>query len=448
MTTNNSFFPAQADILITDGHVLCMDEGYLSYEVGAVTLSDGIITAVGDAKNAKNVQATETIDAKGMLIVPGLINTHCHAGMTLFRGLADDKNLDDFLKTVWAAEADHVNVDTVYAGAAVGIAEMVAGGITHFVDMYSLPPATLKAARKIGISMTSGPAFVGFHRPSSPTWSFKIDSAHSFIEAEKDSADVQIMIMPHSAYTLDEPQLRELVKLSEQYGLHMHTHGAEAPSEMSQVAAMHNNDRPINVLEKTGLLARNGLIAHGVHLNNQEIDVMAKSGASISHCPLSNAKLASGTARIDDLRSAGVNISLGTDGPSSGNDLDLWKAMRHASYLNTLTTGDPESLPARELFAMATRNGAKALGLEDEIGTLEVGKRADIAIIDMTSLHLTPSYDPYSSLAYSVGRDDVCHVIARGKIVVKNRWVLNDLNSEMACVQDIANQIMKSSKTA
>ncbi|MBL1421880.1 MAG: amidohydrolase [Alphaproteobacteria bacterium] len=435
-------FPQAADILVLGGEILTMDGKFTSFEDGAIAISDSKIVAVGHQVDAANCEACDTINAEGMLVTPGLVNTHCHAAMTLFRGLADDVPLDLFLKTVWAAEAEHVNYNNVFAGATLGIAEMAMGGITHFVDMYMEPEATIAASRKVGISLTSGPIFMGINSVSSDEWQEQMRVADAYLSIAKDKPDVQNMIMPHSSYALDMAQLKDLVALAQKYDIRMHTHGAEAPSEMKLVAALHDGARPIDVFESAGVFAQGGtLIAHAVDLTDEEITRMADCGVSVSHCPLSNSKLASGMARVRDLRAAGVTVSLGTDGASSGNDLDLWKAMRLASFVSALLTEQPAVLPAREIFAMATREGAKALGLEDEFGTLEVGKRADIMMIDMSALHLTPSYDPYSSLVFAAGREDVCHVIANGALVVENKQLIADISSEIMQVKRVADQI-------
>ncbi len=434
-------FPQQADTLITGGHILCMDEDFTDYKNGAIAITDGKISAIGTADQAKSTTANEIIDAQGSVIIPGLINTHCHVAMTLFRGLADDRPLNDFLTTVWAAEAAHLSEETVYAGAALGIGEMLLSGVTHFVDMYSRPACALKAADKMGMSMTTGPAFVGFSRPDTPTWEDKLEAAEKLISSIIHRDDVQIMIMPHSSYTLDHKQLTDLVALAEKYDLRMHTHGAEAPSEMEQVAKMHEGARPIEALARTGTLERNLLIAHAVHLNEEEIALIAQKGATISHCPLSNAKLSSGMADIAALRAAGVTVSLGTDGASSGNDLDMWKAMRHASFLTKSLTGNPSELTAKELLAMATIEGAKALGLEKTTGSIEIGKHADLAMLDMSALHLTPNFDSYSTLAYAAGREDIHRVISKGKTVVKDRKLIADISEEVALVKETAEKI-------
>lgn len=433
-----SDFPERADLLIRGGHILTMDDDFSAHDDGAIAITDGRIVAVGADADASATRADTEIDGDGCFVMPGLINTHCHAAMTLFRGLADDRDLDGFLKRVWTAEAAYITPETVELGATIGAAEMALGGITHFTDMYWHPEATIAAARRIGLSLTTGPVFIGFDGIDGMTFEGRLDWAERFIDSHRDAPDLQLMAMPHSCYTLDAAQLAEIVALADRMGVGCHIHGAESPSEMALVARNHDGARPIGVFGDSGVLDRAPLIAHAVHLDDAEIALLAETGATVSHCPLSNAKLASGTARIGDLVRAGVPVSLGTDGASSGNDLDLWKAMRHAGFMQCLATGDPAALPARDLVAMATSGGARALGLQDETGAITPGRRADIALIRHTAPHMVPHYDPYSALAYAAGREDVRDVIANGRIIVRDHRLSTDITEDLAAARRFA----------
>ncbi len=422
------------DTLITNGHVLTMDAAFTDHAGGSVAIKDGKIAAVGDVTG---LEAAQVIDAKGGLIIPGLINTHCHAAMTLFRGLADDRPLDQFLQTVWAAEGAHITPDTVHIGATLGAAEMALGGVTHFVDMYWHFESTIAAAQDVGIGISTGPVFIAFDGVDQQPWDQRVATAEAAIAARP---DVHMMLMPHSCYTMDAEKLGVVAGLAAKHNLPIHIHAAEAPSEMAQMQEIYGK-RPIQVMEEAGILDHPTLIAHAVHLNDAEIATLAQTGATVAHNPLSNAKLASGTMRTHDMAQAGIPLSLGTDGASSGNDLDLWQAMRHASFMNINATGDAASLPARDIFAMATRSGAAAIGLADRKGTLEVGKDADIAVIDMAGLHMIPSYDPYSTLVYTAGRGDVAHVFARGVQVVADKRLTVDISDTVAEVQRLKTMI-------
>ena len=311
-------FPATCDRLVTNGQVLTMDGDFTAFPAGAVAITGTRIVAVGPMAEAAQVRAAEVVDARGGIVLPGFVNTHCHAAMVLFRGLADDRPLDAFLKTVWAAEAAHVTPETVRAGATVGLAEMALGGVTHVVDMYFHPDATVAAARDIGIGLTTGPVFIGFDGIDRLPWPDRLRFAEAFVARHRGTEGVELMLMPHSAYTLDAEKLAEVAKLSDRLGLALHIHAAEAPSEMALVAAQHGTT-PVRALDRAGMIRPGTLLAHAVHLDDAEIALLAERGVAMAHCPLSNAKLASGTARMTALRRAGVATSLGTDGASSGN---------------------------------------------------------------------------------------------------------------------------------
>lgn len=430
-------FPPRVETLITNGRILTMDDGFTEIGRGALAITGGRIAALGPMALSDGVTAERVIDAKGGLVLPGLINTHCHAAMTLFRGLADDQPLDGFLRTVWAAEAAHVMPDTVRAGAALGMAEMALGGVTHVVDMYFHPAATVAAAKKVGLGLTTGPVFIGFDGIDHLPWPDRLAFAEDFVTGHRDVPGLDLMLMPHSCYTLDAAKLREVVAMSERLGVPIHVHAAEAPSEMALVAE-HHGTTPVRALDRAGMLRGGTLLAHAVHLDDEEIALIAECGAAVSHNPLSNAKLASGTARIKSLRAAGVTLSLGTDGASSGNDLDMWKAMRHAAFMQILATGEPDVLPAREVVAMATRGGAAAIGQGDRKGVLAPGMEADVIVIDMSAPHLTPCFDPYSALVYAAGRADVGHVFVGGRHVVDSKALTVSIDEDVAVVQTVA----------
>ncbi len=425
------------DTLITGGHILTMDAAFTEHPTGDIGITGGKISGIGDLSGDS---ATQTIDATNTLVTPGLINTHCHAAMTLFRGLADDRPLDAFLQTVWAAEGQFITPETAQIGATLGAAEMALGGVTHFVDMYWHWESTIAAADHIGIGLTTGPVFIAFDGIDNQPWDQRVANAEAAITRLPHQ---HLMLMPHSCYTMDADKLAQVAAMADKHTLPIHIHAAEAPSEMSQVQDIYGK-RPIAVMQDTGILDHATLIAHAVHLNDAEITTLSQSKASIAHNPLSNAKLASGTMRLHDLHTAHIPLSLGTDGPSSSNDLDMWQTMRHASLMNFATTGDAASIPARDIFAMATRGGARCIGLEDSKGTLEVGKDADIAIIDMTAPHMIPSYDPYSTLVYAAGRGDVVHVFASGKHVVAGKRLVADITDTTRQVKAIQSRIAPS----
>lgn len=411
------------DTLITGGHVLTMDKAFTGFADGAVAIREGKIVECGAAGDlATRYQADETIDADGGIIMPGLVNGHCHAAMTLFRGYAENVTLDAFLEKLSHVETNYVSPETVYLGAAVACAEMALGGITSFVDMYWYPDETVRAARGLHMSIVAGPVFVAFPGfDDLAEWPMRTEFASAFAQRHRDADGVFPALAPHGCYTLDEAKLTELTGIAETLDLPVHIHASEAPSEMQLVRDGYGGATPIEVLERTGLLRRNCQLAHGVHLSDSDIALIAKAGASVIHNPQSNAKLASGIARVCDLLKAGVPVGLGTDGPSSGNDLDMWKAMRLAANLQSVSRGEAGALSDRECVAMATRLGAKAAGMGEYTGSLEAGKNADIIVVSTKGLHMRPVFNPYAALVYSAGRDDVAHVFASGRHIVKDR---------------------------
>ncbi len=433
-------FPARCDMLVTNGHILTMDADFTAFERGAVAISAGRIAAVGAMEDAAQVRATGVVDARGGIVLPGFVNTHCHAAMVLFRGLADDRPLDGFLKAVWAAEAAHVTPATVRAGAAVGLAEMALGGVTHVVDMYFHPDATVEAAAHVGIGLTAGPVFIGFDGIDHLPWPERLRFAEGFVARHRGTEGVELMLMPHSAYTLDAGKLSEVTALSDRLGVPIHVHAAEAPSEMALVGTQHGTT-PVRALDRAGMIRPGTLLAHAVHLDDAEIALLADRGVAMSHCPLSNAKLASGTAPMTALRAAGVVTSLGTDGASSGNDLDMFHTMRLAAQMAILASGQPDAMPAREVVAMATRDGARAAGLGARKGVIAPGMDADIIVIDLSAPHLVPAYDPYSTLVYAAGRSDVGQVLARGRRIVADGRLAADLSEDLDAVRGLAARI-------
>ncbi|EAR52706.1 putative N-ethylammeline chlorohydrolase [Oceanicola granulosus HTCC2516] len=407
----------RVDTLIRGGVVLTMDGDFTRHDAGYVAVTGGRISHVGADADAAGLSAERVIDAEGGIILPGFVNTHCHAAMTLFRGLADDVDLDGFLRTVWRAEAEHIGPASVELGAELAIAEMALSGVTHFLDMYWYPEATIAAAQRVGMGLTSGPPMLNVEGVDGMGWAERMAYTEGFLERYSGVDGVQPMLLPHGCYTLDADKLAEIANLARAAGCGVHIHAAEAAWEMQLVRDAYGTT-PVRALERAGLLEQPLLLAHAVHLDGEEIALLADAGAGVAHCPLSNAKLASGMAPIGEMRASGVTLSLGTDGPASGNDLDMFATMRLAALVHNLRSGTSDTLPARDLVAMATSGGAMALGLGARTGSLEVGKQADITVVATDAPHNVPSYCPYSTLVFSAGRSEVRHVLARGRALV------------------------------
>ena len=435
-TSQDRIAVINAQIVTVDKQGSVIDDG--SLVVGA----DGAIRAI--ASGQLEHTAAEVIDARGAIVMPGLINTHTHLGMTLFRGLGDDMSLEDFLARLMPAEIKVLNYDAVHAGTELAALESLLGGITTSLDMYYLPDAALVVAKTSGMRIQTGPNFLESDGPEPLKFNDRLTWAEKWLEAPRDELGSTGWVAPHSTYLLGEDQLRTLAALAAKHEARIHVHAAETVGEMQLVANRHGGRTPIQVLNDTNLLRRS-VLAHGVHLSDEDIQLIAQNSATVVHCPASNYKLASGTARILDLHRAGVNVALGTDGPASGNDIDLWIAIRLAGYIQKTVAKNPAVLPALEIVRMATINGARALQLDHLIGSLEVGKRADLIVLDADSPSLTPNFNPHTTIATSVTRADVVHVLVDGKVVVRDGKCLTiDHKSAVSAVKALGKQVLAS----
>lgn len=358
------------------------------------------------------------------VLIPGLVNAHTHAGMSLFRGLADDLPLMEWLERhIWPAEARVANREFVRDGTRLAAAEMLLGGTTCFNDMYFFGDEAAAAAIEAGIRAVIGMIVIGF-----PTaWATDVDDYFAKGQAVHDQFRSHPLITsafaPHAPYTVDDAALARVALLAEELDVPIHMHVQETLDEIERGIASHGL-RPLRRLQGLGLVSPRLLAVHATVLDEEEIELLARSGASVVHCPESNLKLASGFCPVAALLAAGVNVACGTDGAASNNDLDMLGEMRTASLLAKGVARDPCVLPAAQALRMATLNGARALGLEAQIGSLEVGKLADIVAIDLGDPRARPVYDPISQVVYNAHRDQVSHVWVGGRAVVRNHLLL------------------------
>ncbi len=426
------------DLLITDATIVTADASATVVERGSIGVDNGVITFVGAGADAPT--ARTTIDARGAIALPGLHNTHAHLAMTLLRGVADDRDLDGFLGRVLPIEGALVDADFVRAGTEIALGESLLGGITTTIDMYFHGDVVGQVARELGATVHTGPVFFEFDGPDHKTFERRMEEAEHWLTTPTPtptptptaaSADTPKWLCPHSTYLLNENQLVALAELADRHRARVHVHAAETRAELEQVAARHQGRTPFAVLHDVGLLTDRTVLAHAVHMSEADIALVASAGSHIAHNPASNFKLASGFAPVERYLDAGINVALGTDGAASANDLDIWMAMRLASYARKVSTDDPITLPAPIVVAMATRNGAKAAGTSSTSGSIEVGKRADIVVLRHDSLAIAPSFDPHSTLAYATGRGDVAHVVHGGRVVVRNSSLVNTEASEI-----------------
>jgi len=417
--------PRQVTLIVTNGTVVTMDSGERVLTPGAVAIDGTDIVAV-DTPEAirKQFRAAETIEAWGSVIMPGLINTHTHAPMVMYRGLADDLALMDWLqKYIFPAEAKTVSPEFVRAGTRLAALEMIQSGTTTYADMYYFEEEIAKETRAAGLRGVLGQTIIQFPVPDAKTPAEGLARAEAFIKEFKSDPLITPAVAPHAMYTLDGPTLMACRDLAKRYRVPTIIHLAETQDE-ARTARERHQASPVAYLESLGFLGPGVLGAHGVWVNEQEIAILKARHVAVSHNPESNMKLASGTAPVPGYLAAGVTVGLGTDGAASNNDLDMFEAMRTASFLHKLQTNDPRAVSAKTALMMATIGGARALGMDKHIGSLEPGKRADLIVVSMSSARQTPMYDPISHLVYTTNGDHVQTTIVNGKVLMRGRKML------------------------
>lgn len=397
---------------------LMTDESGAFAEDVDIVIEGGRIAEIGRGI----ADASTTIDGRDLLVMPGLVNLHTHLAMTLLRGVAEEVDLQGFLERVWAEEARLMDATGVYAGTRLGALEALLGGTTTALDMYLHPRDTHRAAVEVGLRHVTGPLFFSFSGPDHLEWDERMSFAREWPEtlASLGGPFVPPALMPHAAFTVGVDRLSEIAALAREQGALVHTHASENDRENHDTIEA-TGMRPVSALDASGVLALGPVLGHGVCLDEPDRALIAATGTSVAHCPGSNLKLASGAADIVGYRDQGIRVGIGTDGCSSSNDLDMFAAMRLTANLARLVRDDPAALSARDVVRAATVEGALAVGLADRIGTVEVGKEADLIAIDLNAPHLVPVHDPYTSVVFSAGRSDVRHVFVAGEPVVIDR---------------------------
>jgi 5-methylthioadenosine/S-adenosylhomocysteine deaminase len=411
-------------LVVRGGWVVTENPARTVLTPGAVAIDGHDIVAVDTpAAIAARFAPRDTIDVPRDVILPGLVNTHTHAPMVMYRGLADDLSLMDWLqKYIFPAEAKTVSPDMVRIGTRLAALEMIESGTTTYADMYYFEDAIARATREAGLRGVLGETIIQFPVADAKTPAEGLARAERYIAAFKDDPLITPAVAPHSTYTLDEQSLRACAALARKHGVPLLIHVAETQDEVGIIRERHHAT-PVGFLDAIGFWTPRTLIAHGVWVTDDDIAILKRRGVAVSHNPESNMKLASGAAPVAGYLAAGVTVGLGTDGAASNNDLDMFEAMRQAAFLAKLTTRDPTAVPARVALEMATLGGARALGLDRAIGSLEAGKRADLITVSMDSAHETPMYDPISHLVYVTRGDDVRTTIVDGKILMRDRRV-------------------------
>lgn len=411
----------EIDTLILAGYVIPVaPRGVLTDH--AIAIDHGRIVEVLPSSLALTLyQAKEVVRLERHAIIPGLVNLHCHAAMSLMRGLADDLPLMNWLQEhVWPAEAKHVSDEFVHDGSLLAMAEMLRAGATTVNDMYFFPEATARAALRAGMRTSLGMIVIEFPSAYASDASDYLQKGLATRDAYQGESLLSFTFAPHAPYTVSDESLKRIAVLAEELDVPIHTHVHETEGEIAEGLKQHGV-RPLERLRKLGLVGPRLIAVHAVHLMDSELDLMAREGVSIAHCPSSNLKLASGIAKIAGARERGVRVGLGTDGAASNNRLDPWTEMRTAALLAKAKSGNAAAVGAAEALEMATLEGARALGLDSEIGSIEPGKAADLTAVELSSFETLPMYDPVSHLVYAAGRENVTHVWVAGEARLANR---------------------------
>lgn len=417
----------KADIVIRGCRILPMGK-QASIENGALAIRGNKIAFAGKNGATTRIEAETEIDGRGKLALPGLINCHTHAAMTLFRGMAEDRPLDDWLKkTIWPLES-RLKAEDVYAGSLLACLEMIKNGTTCFADMYFQEHMVAKAVEKSGLRavLAEGIIEAGHKLVGKKMLTRSEDFAKRF--NGRAEARIGTMLAPHAVYSCGPDLLSKVHEKASKLGVGVHLHLAESKPTDEEFQREHGLTET-ELLDKTGLLENHVLAAHCINLSDSDKRILSRRGVNVAYVPVSNMKLGIGAARIKDLTDLGINVGLGTDGPASNNALDMFETMKTGALLQKLVYLDPSVLPAHEVLRMATTNGATALGLMKEIGSLEEGKKADVVLVDLKKPHLTPLHDACAAMVYSARGSDVDTVIVDGKILMCNRQV-RTLNEE------------------
>lgn len=411
------------DLIIKNGWILTMDENFTEYKNGYIAIKDGKIADIGQ-NLPQDYQAREIIDAGGNIVLPGLINTHTHAAMTLLRGYGSDNPLKVWLEQyIWPVEGKFVSYEFVKDGTDIACYEMIRNGVTTFVDMYFYENAVADAVLQSGMRAVLCTGLLDFPTPGAKTPEEGIEKTKDFIKEYRDNPYIYPCVGPHAPYTCSPKTLQMAMQVAVDYDTLFHIHVSETAGEVEDIKSRYGNT-PVKHLKEVGVLSDRVLAAHMVHPTEEEIDLLAEHGVKVSHCPESNLKLASGIAPVPKMIEKGVTVGVGTDGTASNDDLDIIGEISTAAKLHKGYNLNPTLLNARQALAMATREGAKAIRLYDKLGSLEKGKLADLIIIDINQPHLQPLFDPYTQIVYSAKGADTDTVIVGGKILMRNREVL------------------------
>jgi 5-methylthioadenosine/S-adenosylhomocysteine deaminase len=435
------------DLIVSGGTVVTMDSGRAVIPDGSVAVRADSILAVGPrAQIEARYRAAQMIDARGHLVLPGFINGHTHVPMTLFRGLHDDVTLNDWLyKYIFPAEAKNVNEEFVRWGTRLAAAEQIRAGVTTFADMYYFEDAIAEETKGAGMRGVLGETFIDFPAPDNKSEAEMLAYTEKFLKRWQGDPLIHAAVAPHSIYTCSKKTLQDAAALARKYHAPILIHVAEMKKELED-SEKANGMSPVQYLEKIGVLGPDIVAAHCIFVDEADRKLLAERGTGCVHNPSSNMMIASGVSRVPEMRAAGVAVGLGTDGPAgSNNDLDLMEEIDLAAKLAKISKMDPLALGAKDVVAMATIDGARAVHMDKEIGSLEAGKKADLLLISLNEPNAVPMYDIYAEIAYSLKGSDVDTVVIGGRVVMRDRKLLTvDEPAVLEKARDYGNAVKKS----
>lgn len=431
-------------IKITNAYIVTMNDSFSIIENGCICVENDIITYIGDEAAVSHLEAQTVIDAQGNLLMPGLINGHTHAAMSIYKGMADDMPLQEWLEHhIFPTESEFCTQQNVEIGTRLGIMEMIMSGTTCFSDMYYFTPTIAEVCKSMGMRAILGQAILDFKAPDFDTPMQAIEATKNFVETHKNNPLVQIIPAPHSPYTCNAEVLQACRKLANDFDVPLHIHVSETIAEYNTSLAAHNLT-PVQYLHSLGMFNGKTIAAHCVYISDEDRQILAQQKVHVVNNPQSNMKLVSGISPVPLLLQANIPVCLGTDSSVSNNSLDMFQEMKVAALIHKLNHSDASVLPAKDLVYMCTRGAAKVLGIEHITGSLEVGKKADILLVNINQPHLVPLYSVYSHIVYAMQGHDVDTVIINGTIVyLQKQFQLIDSIETMIDAQIIANAILE-----
>ncbi|ODS10979.1 amidohydrolase [Vibrio scophthalmi] len=428
-----------ADLIITNGEVLTIDGNMSVIENGVVVVKDDKIIAVGEADLAEQYRAPKLIDAQDGIVMPGMINTHNHLPMIAFRGLGEEGISNRLFAYFFPLEGEKLSRELIYNATKLGAIDLAQSGVTTYVDMYYHMDEMAKATKEVGLRAVLGQTVIKFPVVDSSAPYGGIEYAQGFIDQYKGDPLITPAYAPHAVYTVSKEKLQKINQLSKQQDVPVLIHVAEFPNEEARIKEEHQASSPVEYMAQIGVLDERVVLAHGIHFSEKDIELVKQADAGVAYNPMANAKGATGMAPAWEMYRTDVRLGLGTDGPMSSNQVDLWRTLSYASTMQRLKHDDRTIMIPEQVIEMATMGGAKALHMEERIGSLEVGKQADIIIVETQSANMMPNYDSYATLVFQANPSNVDTTIVNGEVVMENRQMqtvaLDDVRSTIDAME-------------